>query len=114
MARPRAYNHDIRCPECGSNRMPKNGSSRGRQVYRCGDCGRHYTHGGAYTRPSAADREQARAMHQAGVSQSAIARYFGVTPPAVHRWVKKAGAPHSPTARDGRDGKARPANSPLL
>ena len=32
MARPRAYNHDIRCPECVSNRMPKNGASQGRQV----------------------------------------------------------------------------------
>ena len=47
MARPRAYNHDIRCPECGSNWMPKNGTSKGRQVYRCGDCGRYYTHGAA-------------------------------------------------------------------
>ena len=37
MARPCAYNHDIRCPECGSNWMPKNGTSKGRQVYRCGD-----------------------------------------------------------------------------
>ena len=32
MARPPAYNHDIRCPECGSNRMPKNGASLDRQV----------------------------------------------------------------------------------
>ena len=32
LARPRAYNHDIRCPECGSNRMPRNDASPGRQV----------------------------------------------------------------------------------
>ena len=111
MARPRAYSYDIRCPECGSNRMPKNGTSKNRQVYRCGDCGRHYTHGAAYTRPSAADREQARAMHRAGVSQSAIARNFGVTPPAVYRWLKKDDAPHSPAAGDDSDGKALPADS---
>ena len=34
MARPRVYRHQARCPECGSNRMPKDGYSKGRQVYR--------------------------------------------------------------------------------
>ena len=52
MARPRAHNLDICCPECGSNRMPQNGVSPGRQVCRCGDCGRYYTHGAAYTHPA--------------------------------------------------------------
>ena len=108
MARPRAYSRDIRCPACGSNQMPKNGTSKGRQVYRCGDCGRHYTHGAAYTRPSAADREQALSLLGAGVSQSAVARRFGVTPPAVHRWVKKWGLPHSPGGAAGEGSVERP------
>ncbi len=34
MARPRAYNHDIRCPHCGSNWTPKDGRSRRKQTYR--------------------------------------------------------------------------------
>ena len=87
----RACSHYIRCPACGSNQMPKHGASQGRPVYRCGDCGRYYTYAAAYTRPSAADRERARALLGEGVSQSAIARIVGVTPPAVHRWVKNAG-----------------------
>lgn len=29
---PRAYRHDIRCPECVSNRMPQNGASQDRRV----------------------------------------------------------------------------------
>ena len=37
MARPRFYRRQARCPECGSNRMPKDGHSKGRQVYHCGD-----------------------------------------------------------------------------
>ena len=41
MAGPRVYRYDVRCPECGSNRMPKDGASKGRQVYHCGDCGRY-------------------------------------------------------------------------
>ena len=89
--------------------MAQNGASPGRQVYRCGNCGRYCTHGAAYTRPSAADREQAVAMHGAGVSQSAVARPVGVTPPAVHRWVKKGALPRSPgcAAGDSSVGKAR-------
>ena len=39
MARPRIYRHQARCPECGSNWMLKDGRSKGRQVYHCGDCG---------------------------------------------------------------------------
>ncbi len=37
MARPRVYRRQARCPECGSNRIPRDGHSKGRQVYQCGD-----------------------------------------------------------------------------
>ena len=37
MAHPRVYRRQARCLECGSNRMPKGGHSKGRQVYQCGD-----------------------------------------------------------------------------
>ena len=60
MARPRVYRHDVRCPECGSNRMPKDGTSQGRQVYHCGDCGRRTIPDAAYQRPGGADHERAR------------------------------------------------------
>ena len=43
MARERSYRHDIRCRHCGSNWMPKDGHTRGRQVYKRGDCKRKYT-----------------------------------------------------------------------
>ncbi len=29
----RDYRHDLRCPHCGSNWMPKYGTSRGKQTY---------------------------------------------------------------------------------
>ena len=93
MARPRVYHHDVRCPECGSNRMPKDSASKGRQVYHCGDCGRRTIPDAAYQRPGAADKERALAMYQEGSSLSAIARIFGVSVQAVSQWVKKGGAP---------------------
>ena len=39
----RAYRHALRCPHCGSNWMPKYGTSRGKQTYRCGDGKHRYT-----------------------------------------------------------------------
>ena len=43
MARERSYRHDIGCRRCGSNWMPKDGHTRGRQVHYYGDCKRKYT-----------------------------------------------------------------------
>ena len=78
------------------------------KIRRCGDCGRCYIPAAAYTRPSAADKEQGLALHGEGVSLSAIARTFGVTPQAVSRWVKKGGRPHGPDC--GRRGEQRTAD----
>ena len=33
MARARVYRHDVRCPDCGSNWMRKDGFSNGKQAY---------------------------------------------------------------------------------
>ena len=84
IAHPRAHRHNVRCPECGSNWMPKDGASKGRQADHCGDCGRRTIPDAAYQRPSAADQERALAMYQEGIS-----RIFGVSVPAVSQWVKK-------------------------
>ena len=46
MAGSRSYRHDIRCPHCGSNWMRKDGHSRGKQTYRCGDCQHRHTPSG--------------------------------------------------------------------
>ena len=54
MVRSRVYRHHIRCPDCGSNRMRKDGFSNGRPAYRGGDCRRRYVPGGAYLRPGRA------------------------------------------------------------
>ena len=78
MARPRVYCHDVRYPECGSNRMPKDGTSKGRQVDHCGDCGRRTIPDAGYQKPGGGDKERALAMYREGSSLSAIARIFGV------------------------------------
>ena len=106
MARPRVHRHDVRCPECGSNWMPKDGTSKGRQVYHCGDCECRTIPDAAYQRPAAA-QERALAMYQEGSSLSAIARIFGVSVQAVSQWVNKGG--RAARSRMRRRGKKRTA-----
>ena len=91
MARNRVYRHDVRCPGCGSNWMRKYGHAAGRQAYRCGDCGRRSTPGGAYCRPGPEVKERALAMYAEGSSLRAIGRVLGYSAPAVLGWVKKGG-----------------------
>ena len=79
MARPRVHRHDVRCPECGSNQMPKCGISKGRQVYHCGNCGRRTIPDATYQCPSTADTERALGMYQECSSLSAVAHIIGVS-----------------------------------
>ena len=66
MARARSYRHDIACPHCGSNWMRKDGHSRGKQTYRCGDCQhRHTPSGNRHYYPESVKR-QAVAMYSGG------------------------------------------------
>ena len=97
MARSRVYRHDVRCPDCGSNWMRKDGCTNGKQAYSCGDCRRRCVPEGAYRRPSAAVKERGIAMYTEGSSLrgsslSAIGRVLGYSAAAVPGWVGKGGA----------------------
>ena len=98
MARPRVCPHEVRCPECGSNRMPKDGASKGRQVDHCGDCGRRTIPDAAYQHPSAADQERALAMYQEGSSLSAL-RMIGATREYQFAWQSRPAATPAPLRR---------------
>ena len=92
MVRARVYRHDVRCPDCGSNWMRKDGFSEGKQRYCCGDCQRRYLLAGAYRRPAAEVKERAlviRRRRTEGSSLSAIGRVLGYSTQAVSQWVKK-------------------------
>ena len=64
----------MRCPHCGSNRMPKDGRSRGKQTCRCGDSKRQCAPDGNrhFYSPEVVDR--ALAMYAEGASVASIGR----------------------------------------
>ena len=85
----RAYRHALRCPHCGSNWMPKYGTSRGKQTYRCGDCKHRYTpEGNRHYYPDAV-KDQAVAMYLEGSSISALGRVLQGRLETVYSWIKK-------------------------
>ena len=98
MARQRVYRHDLRCPHCGSNWLPKYGFSQGKQTYRCGDCSYHFTPGGNRVFRSEAVKAQAIAMYCEGSSLRAIGRVLEVPLLTVYGWVKKSPASPGPAA----------------
>ena len=71
--------------------MPKDGVSRGRQAYACGDCKHRHIPSGEFRRFSDAEKDMAIAMRVDGSSLSAIARTIGASLTAVRAWVEKRG-----------------------
>ena len=94
MARERAYRHDIRCRHCGSNWMPKDGHTRGRQVYKCGDCKRKHTADAERTRFPEQAKWQAVQMCIEGASISAAARVVGASATSVSASDKRLRKEH--------------------
>ena len=86
----RAYRHDLRCPHCGSNWLPKYGRSRGKQSYRCGYCLYKFTPGGNRSYYSEAVKSQAVEMYCEGSAIAAISRVLGVKVGTVGSWIKKS------------------------
>ena len=99
MARGRVYRHDVRCPDCGSNWMRKDGFSNGKQAYSCGDCQRRYVPEGAYRRPGPAVKEQGIELYLEGNTLSGIGRVLGYSVPRCRGGSKKGTASPEPFAR---------------
>ena len=90
MTKPRVYRHDALCPKCGSNWVKKGGHSRGKQQYKCNQCGRKHQEG---VKHRFTDEQKAQSMKLCadGMSLSATARVVGASVTTVSKWVKKRG-----------------------
>ena len=85
MAGQRACRHDMRCPRCGSNRMPKDGRSRGKRTYRCWDCKYRYAPNGSRHYYSSEVIVRALAMYAQGASVASIGRAMEIKEGTVLR-----------------------------
>ena len=91
MAKPKVYRQDALCPICGSNWVKKDGHSRGKQQFKCNQCGKKHQEG-AKRRFTAAQKEQAIKMYADGTTLTAAARAVGASITTVSKWVKNSSA----------------------
>lgn len=84
----------IICKHCNESAIVKNGIVRGKQRYKCKDCGCNFVDGDGRTKPDAAVRRAfAVILYALGKgSYGFIAKLFGVTPAAVLKWIRQEAA----------------------
>ncbi|MGH9402834.1 MAG: IS1/IS1595 family N-terminal zinc-binding domain-containing protein [Terriglobia bacterium] len=82
------------CKRCDGKEVVKNGCVRDQQRYRCKSCGLNFVMGDERVKPdTAVKRAFAVILYSLGKSSYGfIAKLFGVTPPAVQKWLKREAA----------------------
>lgn len=81
----------MKCPHCGSEQSQKNGHRRGRQNYRCKNCGRQFVE--TYTQRGYSNdaRQICMRMYRSGLSLREIERLTGISHSAIYSWAKQEG-----------------------
>ena len=77
MAAARSYRDDLQHPHCDSNRLPKDGRSRGKQTYRCRLCHYRFTPDGNRHYYSEQVKEQTIDLYGEGMGHSRHQPGFG-------------------------------------
>jgi transposase-like protein len=82
------------CKGCASHLVVKNGKTRGKQRYKCKSCSLNFVQGDARVRQeTAVKRAFAVILYSLGkASYGFMAKLFGVTRPAVYRWIRQEAA----------------------
>jgi transposase-like protein len=79
------------CPKCKSRHHVKDGIVRGKQRYRCKDCGYRYTVECKSDIKSQATRRLAFEMYLEGLGYRAIGRILKISYGTVYVWIKEWG-----------------------
>ena len=81
----------LNCKNCEEKQVVKNGIVRQQQRYRCKSCGYNFVLGDKRVKmETAVKRAFAVILYALGKSSYGfIAKLFGVTPPAVQKWLKQ-------------------------
>jgi len=81
----------MKCPDCKSEQLSKNGHRHGKQRYLCKTCGKQFPQDYAFRGYSAAVKQQCLDLHREGMGFREIERQTGVSHNTVIHWIKQAG-----------------------
>lgn len=79
------------CPKCHSEQFVKCGIIRGKQRYKCKQCGRQFSVGKLQNGYDERTKRQAVKMHLEGMGFRSIERVLHVSHNSVANWVKQMG-----------------------
>ena len=80
----------MKCPNCQSSKIRKNGHCRGKQNYHCQECDRQFINQYTARGYSTEVKENCLKMYVNGLGFRAIERITGVNHNTVIRWVRKS------------------------
>lgn len=75
----------MKCPKCGCEKSVKYGTARGRQRFKCAECGCQFTRETSRVR-SLDEKWLAMTLLVSGLSMTAAAKALGVSAQSVARW----------------------------
>ena len=81
----------MRYPECGSEKVVKDGKQRGKQTYLCKVCHRRFTPSATKLDRPSHIKQKAIKLYINGMSINAISKVLNIPYMTVWRWVNKAG-----------------------
>ena len=81
----------MRCPECGSERVVKNGKQLGKQTYLYKLCHRRFTPNATKVHRPSHEKRKAIELYMNGMSIRAIAKVLNAPYMTVWTWIKKEG-----------------------
>ena len=90
----------LACKRCGGEEHTKNGLMRGKQRYRCRDCGLNFTDTPPRGKPLQL-KVTAVLLYVSGLSMNRTAKLLGVSTPTIMTWLEQF-AGSRPEARAGR------------
>ena len=83
----------LKCKKCQCENVVKNGKVRGKQRYRCKECGYNFVEGDARTNEKIRAKKAICVLQyaQGKTSYNMLAKIYHTWPSLVYRWVKEAG-----------------------
>ena len=82
----------MKCPNCKNEKSVKNGIIKGKQRFKCKECGCNYTVGHAEVSEKEKKRRFGLSMYLEGLGFHSIGRLLQVSHVTVMNWVRKYGS----------------------
>jgi transposase-like protein len=81
----------MNCPKCNCSKSVKSGIIKGRQRYKCRECGYNYTVELKSTAKPKSLKKQALHLYLEGLGFRSIGRFLGVSNVSVLNWIRDFG-----------------------